>query len=127
MNAFRAVYYRDAEGREPVADFVDRHPPKVRAALKNQMGRLNLLSDDLPHLPFPHSTKLRDELRELRCHWGREHVRIIYARSDRLLVLLHVFTKTTAKVPESEIAVADERWHDFRARMNSQPRKHPRA
>lgn len=61
----------------------------------NQVDRLNLLSDELPHLPFPHSSQVEGELRELRCHYGRTHYRVLYRRSDRLLILLHAFAKRT--------------------------------
>lgn len=124
---FQAVYFRDVTGREPVADFVDALPPKARAAIKNQLGRLNLLDEDRPHLPFPHGSQLRGEIRELRCHIGRQHVRVLYARSEKLLVLLHAFVKATARTPASEIEVAEIRFADFKARMDQVPRGNPRA
>ncbi len=127
MSTFQAVYFRDPGGREPVADFVDELPAKARAAIKNQMGRLNLLDDEQPHLPFPHSSQLRGEIRELRCHIGRRHVRILYGRSERLIVLLHAFIKVTERTPENELVIAESRWDDFRNRMNAQRRVHPRA
>jgi Phage derived protein Gp49-like (DUF891) len=48
-------------------------------------------------------------------------------RSKRLIVLLHVFSKKTGKLPQTEIKIAQERWIDFKARMDAQPRKPPRA
>ena len=127
MSNFQAVYYRDAKGVEPVAVFVQRLPLKTRVALRNQIGRLNLLSDEQPYLPFPHSSQVEGELRELRCHYGREQYRLLYARSERLLVLLHAFSKRSAELPEGEVAVALERWSDFKRRMNADPRPQPRA
>jgi phage-related protein len=127
MGSFQAVYYRDANGKEPVAVLIASLPAKGRAALKNQMGRLNLLSDEHPHLPFPHSSHIRGDIRELRCHWGRQHFRILYARSDRLVVLLNAFRKASSRIPDSEILLAEERWNDFRVRMNAEPRRGPRA
>jgi phage-related protein len=81
----------------------------------------------VPHLPFPHSSQVEGELRELRCHYGRNHYRILYRRSERLLVLLHVFEKRSAKIPEREIRTARERWEDFKARMDAEQRRPPRA
>ncbi len=127
MTNFQAVYYRDASGREPVADFIDTIPAKGRAALKGQMGRLNLLDDTVPHLPYPHSSQVRGEVRELRCHWGSKHVRILYARSGRLLILLHAFHKAGQRTPESEIEIAETHWDDFKQRMNARSRQPPRA
>lgn len=92
-----------------------------------QIGRLNGLSDAMPHLTFPHSSQVDGELRELRCHMGSEHYRVLYRRSERLIVLLHAFRKTTGKLPPTEIKIAQNRWADFKARMDARPRKPPRA
>ncbi len=127
MSNFQAVYYRDTDGAEPVREFIDGLDVKRRAALLRQIDRLNLLSDRVPHLPFPHSSQIAGELRELRCHMGSDHYRVLYRRSDRLIVLLHAFPKATAKVPPGEIKIAEERWADFKARMEARPRKPPRA
>lgn len=81
----------------------------------------------MPHLPFPHSSQVEGELRELRCHYGRELYRILYRRSERFVVLLHVFAKRSAKIQEREISVAQERWRDFRSRMDASRRVPPRA
>jgi phage-related protein len=126
MGAFHAVYFRDAHGQEPVAEFLAAMPPKTRAALRNQLGRLNLLSDEQPHLPYPHSSQVEGELRELRCHRGSDHYRVLYARSERLIVLLHAFPKRTTQIPRAEIEIALARWTDFKQRMNARPRQPPR-
>jgi phage-related protein len=127
VSSFQAVYYRDSDGAEPVREFIDGLDAKRRAALLRQIDRLNLLSDQLPHLPFPHSSQIAGELRELRCHMGSNHYRVLYRRSERLIVLLHAFPKATAKVPPGEIKIAEARWADFKARMEARPRKPPRA
>lgn len=127
MAAFHGVYYREASGREPVREFLDDLDDEIHAVLAQQIDRLNLLTDDLPHLPFPHSSQVDGELRELRCHYGRQLYRVLYRRSDRLIVLLHIFSKRTAKIPAAEINLAKERWKDFKRRMDAQPRTPPRA
>ena len=127
MNNFQAVYYRDSRGREPVRDYVRGLDARRRAVLRNQLGRLNELNPSVPHLPFPHSSQIDGELRELRCHVGSELHRVLYRRSSNLIVLLHAFPKRSGKVPSAEIEIARERWTDFRARMDAQPRRPPRA
>jgi phage-related protein len=127
MSPFQAVYYRAPDGREPLLELIESLDTPRRAALRNQIGRLNLLSDEIPHLPFPHSSQVEGELRELRCHFGAERYRVLYRRSESLLVLLHAFRKTTKKLPASEIAIARMRWQDFQARMNPRPSRPPRA
>jgi phage-related protein len=127
VSRLQAVYYRDERGREPVRDYVRRVDPRGRVALRNQIRRLNLLTSAMPHLPFPYSSQIEGELRELRCHVGSELHRILYQRSQNLVVLLHAFRKTTAEVPRAEITLAQRRWDDVRARMDAQPRTPPRA
>ena len=127
MSHLQAVYYRDLDGVEPVREFVEALDEEAQAAIDNQIDRLNLLTDQMPHLPFPHSSRVEGELRELRCHYGRRLYRVLYRRSERLLVLLHVFAKRSAKIPEGEIRVARERWVDFKARMDAERRTPPRA
>jgi phage-related protein len=127
MSNFHAVYYRDADGREPVREFIESFDAATQAAIDTQIDRLNMLNDRLPHLPFPHTSQVDGELRELRCHYGRNLYRILYRRSGRLLVLLHIFAKRSAKIPDEEIAVARQRWRDFKKRMDARPRVPPRA
>jgi phage-related protein len=88
---------------------------------------LNAMGVNDPPLPFPYSSQVAGELRELRCHAGRRHLRILYRRSERLFVLLHAFEKRSAPVPASDVAIAEGRWADFRARMDEMPRGRPRA
>jgi phage-related protein len=127
VNTLRAVYFRAADGSEPVVEFLLGLDAKPCAALMRQIDRLNDLSDAMPHLPFPHSSQVEGELRELRCHMGSDHYRVLYRRSKRLIVLLHAFPKKTGKLPQAEIKIAQERWADFKARMDAHPRKPPRA
>jgi phage-related protein len=127
MTNLQAVYYRDAGGTEPVSDFIDGLHPDRQVVLDNQIDRLNMLNNEMPHLPFPHSSQIDGELRELRAHYGRDLYRVLYRRSRRLVVLLHIFEKRTGVVPDAEITVAQRRWEDFRQRMDAEPRTPPRA
>lgn len=125
---FQAVYYRTVDGSEPVKEFIDKLSTRKKVALENQIDRLNMLTPDRPHLPHPWSSQIEGELRELRCHFGREHYRILYQRSENLVILLHVFAKRTQAVPKQDKAVAQARWKDFKERMEQKkPRRPPRA
>ena len=124
---FQAVYYRAADGSQPVDDFIEGLDARAQAVLDQQIERLNLLGPSRPHLPFPHSSQIEGELRELRCHFGSSLYRVLYRRSGNLIVLLHMFRKDTGQVPEREIAIARARFDDFRARMDAPRRRPPRA
>lgn len=118
-----AKYYRHRLAAQPVVDFIDALPSKAQVLLHNQIGRLNLCTVDGPPLPYPHSSQVRGDLRELRRHVGAELYRVLYRRSKQFFVLLHIFHKNTGKVPESEISIAEARWDDFKARINEEPRQ----
>jgi phage-related protein len=123
----QAIYYREANGSEPVNAFIERLSAKKQVTLDNQIDRLNMLTPSNPHLPFPHSSQVEGELRELRCHHGSELYRVLYRRSRNLIVLLHIFRKDTGKIPQGEIDLAKKRWDDFKARMDADRRRRPRA
>ncbi|MGH9160373.1 MAG: type II toxin-antitoxin system RelE/ParE family toxin [Vicinamibacteraceae bacterium] len=127
MAKLQAVYYRTPDGSEPVNQFIDRLPVKRQVVLDNQIDRLNMLTTSNPHLPFPHSSQIEGELRELRGHCGRELYRILYQRSRNLVVLLHIFRKDTGNVPESENRDRQGTLERFRARMDAPTRRRPRA
>jgi phage-related protein len=91
----RAVFYQARDGSEPVNDFIERLPnDKHKAAVDNQIDRINALcTSSQPDLPFPHSSQVVGQLRELRCHFGRNHYRILYRRSQNFVILLHAFVR----------------------------------
>jgi phage-related protein len=123
----RVCVYRDADGREPVDDFIDSLPPAHQAAIDSQLEVLGVLREKDPPPDYPTSSQVDGELRDLRYHYGSTLYRILYRRSDNFLILLHMIRKTTAKIPEKDKRIALERWNDFKARMESIPRKPPRA
>lgn len=127
MARFQAVYYCDAEGREPVDEFIDSIPAAHQVALDDSIAMLNTLSPKRPHLRFPHSSQVEGELRELRCHYGSTLYRILYRRSEKLIVLLHAFEKKTGKILKRDIETAKKRFADLKQRMAEHPRRPPRA
>jgi phage-related protein len=128
MARLQAVFYRARDRSEPVDEFIEAlGDPNRQAAIDFQIDRLNMLTPANPHLPFPHSSQVEGELRELRCHYGRELYRILYRRSANLVILLHMFRKDTGKLPSREIEIARQRWADFKERMDAEKRRPPRA
>jgi phage-related protein len=127
MARTQAVYYRASNGSEPVDDFIDGLEPRKQATIDLQIDRLNDQPPSAPPLPFPHSSQIRGSLRELRCHYGSELYRVLYRRSGNLVVLLHMLRKDTGRLPDGDIAIAEERWADFKQRMDAARRRPPRA
>lgn len=122
----QAVYYRDPDGSEPVREYLQALPPEVREEIVASVMLLNRLGPNDPPLPFPLSSQVEGPLRELRCHYGRTLYRILYQRSDSLFILLHAFVKRSARLPDTDKALAQERWADFKARIDAAERRPPR-
>jgi len=122
----QAVFYREKNGREPVNDFIDRLSPERQEEIDHTISLLNRLAASDPPLPFPYSSQVDGQLRELRCHYGRELYRVLYRRSRNLFVLLHALEKHTRKIPQADIDIANARWTDFQTRMNAERKRPPR-
>lgn len=127
MARTQAIYYRASDGSEPVNDFIDGLGARRQVAIDLQIDRLNDQPPSAPPLPFPHSSQVRGQLRELRCHYGAELYRVLYRRSGNLVVLLHMLRKDTGKLRDADVAIAETRWLDFKRRMNATRRRPPRA
>ena len=128
MSATQAVYYRDRRGDEPVDAFIDQLPAKAAAKIDAAIEEhLNGRDPKAPPPEHPHSSQVDGELRELRVRFARTRYRVLYQRSEKLVVLLHAIEKDTAAIPPSAIATAKKRMADFADRMDAHPRVRPRA
>ena len=128
MAETRAVYYRDKEGVEPVDEFIESLPAQRAAKIDDYVEEyLNGRSPDAPPPAFPITSQIDGELRELRVRFANTRYRVLYQRSDNLVVLLHAFEKNTGAVSEADKRLAQRRMHDFRARMDAGRRVPPRA
>jgi phage-related protein len=128
MAGTQAIYYRDKRGVEPVDRFTEALPVKRAAKIDDYIEEhLNGQAPDAPPPEFPISSQVEGELRELRIRFANTRYRILYQRSENLIVLLHAFEKNTGAVPASEKALAKRRMTDFKKRMDAQPRRPPRA
>ena len=127
----QAVYYRDKAGNEPVREFVATLAATKASAAAKIHGyideHLNGMPTSAPPPEFPITSQVDGELRELRVRFGNTRYRVLYQRSGVLIVLLHVFEKNSAGIPQREIAIASDRFADFKTRMDAKPRRRPRA
>lgn len=82
---------------------------------------------DAPPPEYPITSRIEGELRELRVRFANTRYRVLYQRSENLIVLLHAIEKQTGAVPEADIERAKRRMADFRRRMDAERRVPPRA
>lgn len=127
----QAVYYRDKAGREPVGAFLDElaiRNPRAAAKIDDYVEQyLNGKDPSAPPPEHPISSQVDGELRELRIRFAKTRYRILYRRSGKLVVLLHIFEKDTDKLPARDRELATKRFKDFKTRMDAARRVPPRA
>lgn len=128
MSRTQAIFYRDESGREPVDDFIEGLPSKRAAKIDEFIEEhLNGQKAAEPPPPFPISSQIEGELRELRVRFGKTRYLMLYQRSENLIVLLHAFEKNPGAVSAADIELAKRRMADFKQRMDADPRVPPRA
>jgi phage-related protein len=124
----QAVYYRDSRGTEPVDEFIQALPPKRAAKIDDFVEEhLNGQPPEAPPAAFPVTSQVDGELRELRVRFANTRYRVLYQRSENLVVLLHALEKDTGELPGADIDLAKQRMADFKRRMDAIRRTPPRA
>jgi hypothetical protein len=82
----------------------------------------------VPRRPsFRSPSQIDGELRELRVRFANTRYRVLYQRSDNLVVLLHAIEKNTGAIADADIRLAKQRMADFKRRMDARPKVPPRA
>jgi phage-related protein len=127
----QAVYYRDSQGREPVNDWLETllaAKPSAVAKIDDFVEEhLNSRRAGDPPTEFPITSQIEGGLRELRIRFANTRYRLLYQRSGNLVVLLHGLEKKTGAIAAGDKQIAQQRFADFRARMDAEPRERPRA
>ena len=98
MARTQAVYYRDLGGAEPVDEFIQALPPKRAAKIDDFVEEhLNDRPAAEPPPGFPLTSQIEGELRELRVRFANTRYRILYQRSENLVVLLQRWRRTPGR------------------------------
>lgn len=104
-------YYRDKEGSEPAAEFIEAlsNEAKVRV-----FRIIKLLKEYGVLIKEPYTRQVRGKIRELRIKDNQGAIRILYLTyTGKRFILLHGFVKKTDKTPVNEIEIAEKRLNDF--------------
>jgi len=112
MMARIVTFYRTADGKCPVQDFLDFLPGK---AAQKVTWVLSLL-EDLDFVPSSYIKKLRGtkDIWECRIKFGSNAYRIFcFFIGDSTVVLTHGIVKKSQKTPRSEIKKAEAYKRDF--------------
>jgi len=110
MPVTRVLLFRDAAGRVPLLEWLDKLPRKARAKCIARIARLAELGYELRR---PEADLLRDDVYELRVALAGIHYRILYFFHGRgAAVISHGLTKRRI-VPPREINLAVRRKAEF--------------
>lgn len=108
---FKIEFFSTAEGKEPVAEFLDSLDDKMAAKL---IGLMEVLEEKGTELRMPYSEHLEDGIFELRCKQGSNITRVLYFfYVGKKIVVTNGFVKKTQKTPPKEIALAKQRRTDW--------------
>lgn len=111
-------YYKDVEGNEPAADFIDTLQGKAKAKV---FRTIELLKEYGVLLKEPYTKHIRGKIRELRIKDNQGAIRVLYfTYTGKRFILLHGFIKKTEKTPVQDIELAEKRLNDFIIREGGQ-------
>jgi phage-related protein len=109
--AWLTIFYAAPSGRVPVRDWLDERDREVQ---ERTIALLQVLRDEGGQLSMRHARHLRGKIWELRVKARSGEYRLLYAAvSERRILVLHGFKKTTREAPPKEIALAQDRLADF--------------
>jgi phage-related protein len=105
------IFYRTADGKCPVQEFIDSLPGKVAQKI---VWVLKLL-EDLEIVPSSYFKKLvgTEGIWECRIQFGSNTYRILCFFMDHSVILTHGFVKKSQKAPAGEIERAEAYRKDF--------------
>jgi hypothetical protein len=111
---WKIIYYEDSRGTSPIYEFIKSQKVTDQAKIASW---LSLLEEKGPLLPRPYADLLRNGIHELRIKLSGNQVRFLYFFCFQdFIVLTNSFTKTTSRVPEKQIRMAEKCQDDFLAR-----------
>lgn len=116
MQDFEVIFYKKANGEEPVKDFLLSLNVKMRAKI---MRSISLLEKNGTELREPVSKYLGDGIFELRVNFSSDISRVLYFFfAGKKIILTNGFIKKTQKTPQNEIEKAIRYKNDYMNRRN---------
>ncbi len=113
-SSWGVVFYREANGRVPVDEWIHTLPAREIGRVLKSIGLLEAYG---VRLGMPHTRHLRGKVWELRIAAGRKRFRILYAPlAANKFLLMHAFAKKTEKTPSQDLAMAERRLADHHLR-----------
>src|SRR3989344_4052357 len=108
---YKVKFYLETKtGRTPVKDYIERIPTKEKAKILKYIEFLRIHRGVLDE---PFTKHVRGKIRELRVDFFHNKHRIFYFTFiHKTIILLHAFSKNTAKTPPNEIKRAENHYEE---------------
>jgi|SRR3989344_3147639 len=108
---YKVKFYNDVKGgRSSVLGYTEKLTTKEAAKI---LKYIEFLRVNKGYLDEPYSRHIKGKIRELRIDFSRNRHRIFYfVFVQKNIILLHAFSKKTAKTPTSEIKKAEEYYYN---------------
>jgi len=108
---YKVKFYRDSQtGEESVLRYIEGLDQKQKTKI---LKYIEFLRQQKGYLDEPYSKHIRGKIRELRVDFSKNRHRIFYfVFIKKTIILLHVFTKKSAKTPQNEIIKAETNYID---------------
>ena len=116
MNLFKLIFYKDSNGYDPLAEYLNELSRKAvtskneRIKLKKIVEYLELLEKHGTRLGEPHVKHIEGDIWELRPLSNRI---IFFHWKAGKMIMLHHFVKKTQRTPRREIEQAKRNQKDF--------------
>ena len=110
---YKIIFFIKSNGQEPIQEYLEKIPEKDKIKIIDYINKLSI------HAEFrrePYSRHLDGKLRELKIDFSKNRHRVIYFFNvGKFIILLHVFTKKSQKIPKKEISKAKNYMQEFLA------------
>jgi phage-related protein len=112
--ATQVFFYRDADGKSPVVEWLRFLRDEDQVGFMNCLARLELLEASGHELRRPAADFLRDGIYELRAKHKHVQYRLLYFFHGRnIAIVAHGIIKRGSGVPEADITRATNRKRQF--------------
>ena len=103
---YKIKFYRDSRtGKSRAFDFIESLDKRIQSKIYKY---LHYLKEHEAYLDEPYSRHITGKIRELRIDFAHNRYRIFYfCLIGRNIIILHVYSKKTARTPIGEIARAE--------------------
>ena len=111
---FQVVFYQKADGSEPVREFMDSLPQKLRTKMAGDLAKLEQRNVELRE---PYAKHMGKGLFELRISYANDIARAFYFFYEgRRIVVTNGFIKKTQRTPRRELERARRYKRDWEER-----------